>query len=340
MSKVFEKLKNLFALLPFGLRGADTEIMGAGGSTDGVGTEIQQQVSDERVAKHLLKGEVTKEVEELRYRTYKVERESDKYGYIGAGLAAKKESNVNKGVIKFSQENKLICEDILSELSRIDNYGVERYSVTIEYAFPVRIKLQEFLLSVDVLIKEGEQAITTLHFSDIMNPSMVRSKPFVNELEKLCQLFENNDTYGLSRNDYASSVTALHFVTFNATNDQPNLVSYSFLSPELIGVHHENGEYKIVYQWDSNNVIDLTEKFYNAELESKYKNKEKKNIKEELEIKDSDSDWWKEHYDKNITCSKCGKTINVFHNGFVIDQETKEPICLTCYKNSLLEITK
>ena len=81
MNKIKKVLLNLWYGLPFGLKAAGDEIMG-GGEADQAGTEINQQVTDKRVAKHLLKGEVTQEVEELRYRTYKVANDSEKYKYV------------------------------------------------------------------------------------------------------------------------------------------------------------------------------------------------------------------------------------------------------------------
>lgn len=287
MNKLFNKLKNIFYSLPFGLKAADTEIMGSDSSWIGDDTVVQQQVSDKRVAKHLLKGEITKEVEELRYRTYKVDRETNNYEYVGHGVAVKKDEKKEKdNTVKFSQENKLICDDVLTELNRVDSYGTDRYTVRIDYVSPVRFKLQEFLTLVDVLIKKGEKAVTTLHFSDVRNPQEFKSKPFVTELEKLEEMFNRNDTYGLSRNDFATSIMCMNFTTFKATDRQPDVVSYSFVSPELIGVHHENGEFKLLYQWKDYMVIDLTDKFFNAELEEKYKKKEKKEFINELIVEE------------------------------------------------------
>ena len=71
MKKIKRCILRLLRALPFGLQGAEREIMGSS-NTGEDGTVITQEVSDERVSKHLLKGEVTQEVEELRYRTYKV----------------------------------------------------------------------------------------------------------------------------------------------------------------------------------------------------------------------------------------------------------------------------
>lgn len=341
MSKLWDKIVNILYSLPFGLKAADTEIMGSNVSGDGNDTVVQQQVSDKRVAKHLLKGEITQEVEELRYRTYKASREADNYKYVGHGIAIKKDKKENKSnVIKFSQENKLICEDILTELKHVGSYGMERYLINIDYLYTVRIKMQEHLKSVDVFIKEGEQAVTTLHFDDIPNPQKFNSKPFLNELSKLEMMFNNNDTYGLSRSDYVSLVVGMNFTTFRATDDQPDVVSYSFLKPELIGVHHENGEYKLLYQWDKYEIDDLTKKFYNAELEEKYRKKEKKETISPDTIVDNTEamkvdDWWYKHEGLDYKCCRCGKKIQAFKDGFFIDKELNEPVCLECYTKAL-----
>lgn len=344
MSSFFNKIRNFFYSLPFGLKAADTEIMGSDASGNGNDTVIKQQVNDKRVAKHLLKGEITQEVKELRYRTYKTAREADNYEYVGFGVAVKKDDESadkkNKGVIRFSQENKLICEDILNELKHIDSYGIERYSVNIDYSIPVRFKMQEFLKVVDVVIKENESPITTLRFDDISNPQEFKSKPFIAELKKLKKLFDDNDIYKLNRNDFASSVIGMSFITFKATNRQPDIVSYTFITPNLIGVKHENGEYKLTYRWKKYKKIDLTDKFFDAELEEKYKNKEKKDIPtpditiDEANGKNVD-DWWYKHYSDVYKCSSCGKDINTFKDGFTIDNVTKKPICLSCYLNHL-----
>ena len=219
-------------------------------------------------------------------------------------------------------------------MNRVDNFGFERYSVEINYAYPVRFKLQEFLLFVDVYIKKGEKAITTLRFSDTRNPSNFNSKPFVTELEKLKDLFDKNDTYRLSRNDFATAILCMNFTTFKASDSQPDIVSYGFTSPELIGVHHEDGEYKLVYQWKDYNRLDLTEKFYNAELEEKYKNKEKKDTHVAMEFNSSTAP----NYFKK--CTRCGNDINIYRDGYIVDEKTGEPMCLKCYEKSLLEITK
>ena len=319
MNKFIRWIKNILYSVPYGMKGAGDEIMGSNVSGDGNDTTINQQVSDERVARHLLKGEITQEVEELRYRTYKVDREAKNYNYIGHGVAVKKEKeeNVNTGVIKFSQENKLICNDILTELNRIGGYGVEKYNINIDYLSPVRFKMHEFITVVDVYIKEGERAVTTLHFSDVMNPQEFKSKPFILELGKLETQFSNNDTYALSRNDFATEVLCMHFTTFNATDEHPDVILYAFKYPELIGVHHEDGEFKLIYQWKEYERTDLTDKFFNAEMEEKYRNKERKNINAGIEVAE-----------EIVKCPICGKEVS----NLEIIMSDDGPSCFDCFK--------
>ena len=342
MNNIIKTIKSLFYALPFGLKGADSEIMGNGDSTGSNDVSIKQQVQDKRVAKHLLKGEVTQEVEELRYRTYKIDRETDKYDYVGNGIAVKNnESTKSNDVIKFSQPNKLICSDVLGELKRVNNYGVEKYTISIDYNSPVKIKLEPFITLVDVYIKSGELPVTTLHFSDSMNPTEFKSKPFVMSLSKLHEEFNNNDTYAISRNEYATALFCMSFTTFNATDKEPNVVNYSFTMPDLIAVHHDEGEYLLKYQWKLYSRTDLTEKFFNAELEEKYKNKEKKKVEaEQISIEEATNDWWKNNKDKTIKCHKCGREIIPYKEGFIVEEKNGEPICLECYKKSLLNLNK
>ena len=168
MSKIKKYFLNLWYGLPFGMKAADTEIMG-NKSVDDNGVTIQQEVSDQRVAKHLLKGEVTQEVEELRYRTYKVANESENYKYLGNGVAVKEEKEerpIDRKRHRFTQDNENICQSVLDSLKQVGNYGVEKYRFEIDYDAFVRFKVEKFATKVDVNINDETGLIeTTLHFN-------------------------------------------------------------------------------------------------------------------------------------------------------------------------------
>ena len=228
MSKIKNFLYKIFYSLPFGLKGADSEIMGSGGQ-DVKGTEISQEVSDERVGKHLIKGEVTQEVEELRYRTYAVAEKSKDYDYLGNGASIKKEEKNDTSLecIKFTQENGNLCETVLDTLKQVGSYGIEKYRVEINYNFFIRFKLEKYITKIDVDIDEKKGKINTvLHFNTEHNPYDATSKPFINELKKLLGI---HSQYEIERNEIASSIKDMSFTTYKADNED-DFTSYSFIN--------------------------------------------------------------------------------------------------------------
>lgn len=276
---LMRKIKSFLYGLPFGMKAAENELTSGGGIKESNGVEIQQTVSDGTVAKHLLKGEVTQEVEELRYRTYKVDRESKNYKYIGGGTAVKKElsgdNNLSKGKFKFSQENKPICADVLSSL---DLKIPEKYTINVSYPTMARFNIEKFATMVDVKIDDKDNIYTTLHFSEYPNKSKLTSKAFINEMEKTYECLEKGDTYGVERSYTFSTFLTMSFITYKATNDQPDLFSFVFINPRLIRGKKENGEYVFIYKWNDYTCEDLTEKFKSESMEKKYENNEKKEL--------------------------------------------------------------
>lgn len=270
---ILSKIKSIIYSLPFGMKAAESEITGNdSGSHDG-NIVAEQKVSDRSVAKHLLKGEVTQEVEELRYRTYEVERESAKYEYIGGGNAVKKDIvEDEKGNYRFTQENKLICEGV----GEILNFN-DKYTITVEYPTITRFTIDKFATAVDVRVK-GHINTTVVHFSQYPNPSRITSKPFVLELEKLYDAFKRGDKVGIEKCYIFTSFHSLSFTTYKASNDQPDLFHFAFITPKLENVIINNGEYLLTYSWGGVFVSDLTEKFYSKTMAEKYKNKEPKQL--------------------------------------------------------------
>lgn len=348
------KLKNWFYriayALPFGLKKADSEIMG--GQHDNTDNQsIQQETSDERVGKHLLKGELTQSVKELRYRTYKVEDESKNYEYIGNGNVIRKDSK--KRTLKhihFSQECKLLPSDVLEELERVGNYGTEEYTLNVTYNNPlVRFKLEQFATQIDVDLKNGsdvsgfpyfEEATTSLHFSSIPNGYEKKSAPFINELKKLLTVIDNVKKLDLtankseisaeifSHNELASSMNSLSFTTFKATNDEPDLNVYSFVNPTVIDGKEENNEIIITFKWLLCTCIDIKSKFYDATMDEKYQNKAPKDISADITGGAV----------RVAHCEVCGKEMNTY-DADIIRYTYGKAMCENCL-NSYLKNNK
>lgn len=325
MNKIKKFFMNLWYGLPHGIKAANIEIMG-GGDKDDLGSTINQEVSDERVAKHLLKGEITQEVEELRYRTYKVADESENYKYLGNGVAIKEEKNEepqNRKKYRFSQDNENICESVLSGLKQVGDYGVERYRFEIGYSSLVRFKVEKFATSVDVNIDEDNEIVeTTLHFSSEPNPYDGTSMPFINELKRL---MDSKSEYEINRNEIASSIDSLSFVTYKSNNES-DLVTYSFMDGgKFKSIEKKGYEYLLTISWNAyvRLPIDLAAKYYSKTMDEKYKNKERKDVSVSLA-----------NVERKRYCSACGREMSVY-DADIQEASGQEPICNECMKKAL-----
>lgn len=329
MSKLKKFFLNLWYGLPFGLKAAGDEIMGAG-EADQTGTEIQQQVSDQRVAKHLLKGEVTQEVEELRYRNYKVAGEADNFEYLGNGVAVKKENGkkaAQKDKYKFSQENGLMVSTVLEELNRVNDYGVEKYRLEINYNSLTRFKIEQFVTLIDVNIdvrKETNPTIieTTLHFEKQPDPYNPKARPFLNELVKLRDV---KTQYQIERNEMASSIDNMNFVTYKATNEL-DFTNYAFVEGAKFKSFEETEhEYLVTYEWPGyvRIPLDLEGKYYSKSMDEKYRNNERKEVAPEMV-----------NVERKAYCSVCGAEMSVY-DADIQRADGREPVCKNCLEKAL-----
>ena len=323
MNKLKKILLNIWYGLPFGLKAAGDEILGSG-EADQARTEVNQQVTDKRVAKHLLKGEVTQEVEELRYRTYRVANESENYKYVGNGIAIKeeKEKPKDKTRFKFSQENENICQSVLDTMNQVGNYGVEKYRLEIDYKSFVRFKVEKFAKKIDVDIDEKIGKVeTTLHFNTEPDPYDAASMPFINELKKLL----NANEYEISRNEIATSIYNLSFTTYKAYNED-DLVNYSFIKGGKFKEFKQDGyEYLLTLEWDEYLRLptDLESKYYSKSMAEKYAKKERKEVAPEMI-----------NTERKRYCSVCGNEMSVY-DADIQEADGHKPICKDCLNKAL-----
>ena len=150
IKKFFRRIGYMFA---FGMKGADDIILSQDKENANIG--IIQTKETHNLGEALMRGEVTQEVEELRYRNYKIAREANNYKYIGGGQAIKKTKKVkNLKNFKFRQANYPICEDILHELQRIGSYKKQRFCFDIIYKDIQKFRLEEYITYGDFKIDD------------------------------------------------------------------------------------------------------------------------------------------------------------------------------------------
>ena len=90
---MINKIKNFFYGLFNGMDAAEKEISTTSKDKDKT-VPIERQQETNSMADAMLKGVVTEELKEMRYRDYKVSRNSEHYSYIGNGLAVKKDDKL------------------------------------------------------------------------------------------------------------------------------------------------------------------------------------------------------------------------------------------------------
>ena len=326
MRRIKDYIINIARSLPFGLQGAEREITGSN-DTGEDGTVITQEVSDERVSRHLLKGEVTQEVEELRYRTYRVAGEADNYNYAGNGVAFKKDDadkpKGNRTKFNVTQENRIICSSILKELQHIDDYGTEEYRIEITYNDIVRFRLEQYAHSINVKVDENNGIFeTTLRFWKAADRYKVTSKPFLNALKKAVEL-ENE--YAISKNEMLSSVNSISFSTYKASGDD-DFTTYAFTEGcRYAGSSETDDEYTLTFSWKSYTRIplNLEEKYYSETMDEKYRTMEKKDVQLNLSS-----------LEKKYFCPICGKEIDEYSTNIQM-ADGQKPICKDCLRKAL-----
>ena len=120
---MFERIKNFFSALLFGMKAGDN-LMTTSNQDPDEGSSVHQQIEKKSVLQDLINGEVTQEVEELRYETFKAEEMSNEYRYIGSGVALKKDSDegtVARKRRKFVQYNVNEEYSVLESFQMIDS---------------------------------------------------------------------------------------------------------------------------------------------------------------------------------------------------------------------------
>lgn len=300
MNKFFRKVKSLWYGLFWGMKATEDTMLK--GNTNGIpGTAIVQEVNEKRVSKALLKGEVTQEVEELRYRTYKVDRESKEYEYIAPTLAYKRDKQDSKFVtyensdnleIVTIQPNDPIVEDIAESLKYVGGRGKKtKYTLKPRRDFVPRYRIEEYTKRLVIRKMDETHDMLDFYVSKYPNDKDFKSKGFVKEVEKIRDEKIKSDIL---------DIMGISFVT-----------SHAYKLEDMLEFEFDNLWFKEIGEFDGHYIIrfkarvlkggiDLTKKYYSKTMDEKYKNKAKKEVTVDLfGVPEA----------KVYVCSRCGKEI-------------------------------
>lgn len=305
MKHLIENMKNKFLMffygLIYGMKATEDNVFHQTGTTTGGGISIIKEVEDSRVSKALLKGEITQEVEELRYRTYKVDKESKTFEYFAPTLAMKRDKQDTK-FLKYDdrdglelitvQPNDFLVETVSETLEQVGGRGKRtQYRIKIKRNFTPRYKIEEYITRLDVKKLDDKHVILDMYVSKYPNDKDFKSKGFVREVEKIRDEKIKSDIL-----DYEE----VSFLT-NHAYKMDDMVKFVFKNIFFREVVEFDGHYILRFKASiQQDTIDLTKIFYSKTMDEKYKNKEKKEVI--LNFND--------YLVKNVyKCDECGKEV-------------------------------
>lgn len=309
MGNLKNKVNNLITGLMVGIKNTENEIFTQLGGSTVADSTISQEAHSSRVSKALLKGELTQEVKELRYRTYMVDREAKKYEYFSPTLAKKVTKDVSKFVkyenadnlkIITIQPNERKVESLTEYESRNTtdisegNIFVEpkkEFTIKITRNFVPRFKIEDFTTRLAVFeIEKKVKVRLDFYVSKYPNKSVFISKGFVREVEDIRDNGVRSDILGIE----TVSFTTNHAYILD------DMIEFEFNNIVFEKVIEYDGHY--ILRFNANivkNGVDELNNFYNKEMAERYKNKEKKERVLDLT----------EAFTERYICENCGKEI-------------------------------
>ena len=195
MKHLIDKIKWFFYSLFYGMKTTEDAVFHQTGINSSDGSSIIKEVEDKRVSKALLKGEITQEVQELRYRTYLVDKESQEYEYYAPTLAIKNDNQDTK-FLKYDdsdglelitvQPNDFMVETVGETLEQVGGRGKRtEYRIKIKRDFVPRYKIEEYITRLDVKKLDDTHVILDMYVSMYPNDKDFKSKGFVTEIKKI-----------------------------------------------------------------------------------------------------------------------------------------------------------
>ena len=321
LKRLYRRINAYWVGLFYGMKNTNDTVFTQVGIDNAVGTTIQQQVTENRVSKDLLKGEVTQQVEELRYRTYRVDRESKKFEYFSPTKAIRFDKQDSKHV-KYDnsdglelitiQPNHPLVENVFDATKDIDFTNAEltdeqgnvsinvgdfsvrnEYKIKIERDFAPRFRLEAYTTRLVVKkLDDNDNVILDFYVSKYPQERDMKSIYFVNEAEKIMNGYRQSDVIRMDR---------VAFVTSHAYG-LDDMIDFRFDHVYFKDILEYDGHY--VFKFKAHAYVngkDLTDEYYSDSMAEKYENNERKEV-----VLDA-FNGGNEH--KTFICADCGKEV-------------------------------
>jgi len=308
MSKIVEnirqRLRNFMIGLSFALKRTEGTMLRQEGTANNVGIGDEQEVNENRVSKALLKGEVTQEVKNLRYRTYKVDEEAKETEYYSPLKAIKRDKQDNRHIkykkpdnctLILIQPNKQEGESVYAAIKEYENKEKEtkQFTIKIKRNFVPRFRLEEYTRRLALFSRPDGSTIADFYISKYPDPSEFKAKAFIREVKEVMENKRKSDL---------TDFTSFSFETYKCYNSE-DFQLYTLKKCYLEGFDEYDGNY--IFRYVTKEPIEvknnrLSDVFYEEEMAKKYENKEEKKVTYMFNP-------YAEQNKKEYICSRCGK---------------------------------
>lgn len=299
--KIWKNIRISVYSLFYGMKVTEDNILHQDSGGLGGGTNINKHVEDRKLSKALLKGEVTQEVEELRYRTYLIDNESKSFTYYAPTLALREKQQKKNYKYDDSDGLELITsqpnDEIVKKLTEdIVNFGTEplkcEHRIKVEYdGFIPRFRLDNYITRLDVKRLDENHAILDAFVPIYAKPDDFKTQGFLNEIKKIKNEGVRSDMVNIEK---------ISFTTYRAYK-LANLIKFVFKNIHLREIKEFDGHYILRFKSSiEQDTVDLTKTFYSKSMDEKYKAKEKKDVSVNM------ADYMTTQLYK---CEECGKEV-------------------------------
>ena len=310
MKSVFKtiriKLRNFMMGLSFALKKTEEQSLKQSGESSDIGFGAEQQVSENRVSKALLKGEVTQQVKELRYRTYKVDEEAKEHEYYSPLKSIKRDKQDNRHIkykkpegctLVLIQPNKQDCESVYDSIKEFEakERETKKFTIRIKRNFVPRFRLEEYTRRLALFTRDDGCSVADFYISKYPDPSDFKAKAFIREV--------NEVMVGKRKSDITDFGT-FSFETFKCYNSE-DYQEYTLKKCTLEGFDEYDGNY--IFRYVTKTPVEvknnrLSDTYYDETMARKYEDKEEKHVTYMFNP-------YAEQNKKVYKCSRCGKEI-------------------------------
>lgn len=279
LKRIYAYLQLFWHSIFFGMKGVDSLLTSNQKPQNGSVIEVSDDDGG-GVFKDILEQKVTQEVEELRYASYKVAKESKKYRYIGNGEVKKKTTSQlseKHGLIDESdnlpviliQDNALICDDVLTTLNEVNEKNSKKiyhdYNIKIKRNILPRFRIESYVKKIVLKQADGNYVLDLYCSRYPSQFSERKDRSFLSELKRI----QNKSV----RNSDILDFQEISFISTNAWGvDDWN--RFSFIDFELYDIIEFDGNFIIRLGCQSNIFMEnLLDKIYSESAEKKYETK-------------------------------------------------------------------